>query len=103
MRPPSMPRSATVTPQKWNRKRRSLVDTQNRLDEVAGLDRGELTGYRRSRSCVLEARTKEASHGTSCDRSRWKANSNLRSQQRRANRGGAAVSDRGVTRVSVNP
>ena len=22
--------------------------------------------------CVLEARTKEASHGTSCDRSRWK-------------------------------
>jgi hypothetical protein len=33
---------------------RASVDTQNRLDEVAGLDRDELTGYRRSRSCVLE-------------------------------------------------
>src|SRR3989441_11375408 len=78
--------------------RRSLdtsVDTQNRLDEVAGLDRDELTGYRRSRGCVLETR-KEASHGTSCDRSRWKGISNLRAEQRRPDRGRAAVSERGA-------
>src|ERR1700704_6376249 len=73
---------------------------ENRLDEVAGLDRGELTEYRRSSSCVLEARTKEASHGTLCDRSRWKGISNLRAQQRRADRGRAAVSDRGAAPVS---
>src|SRR5213078_3935763 len=52
----------------------------NRLDEVAGLDRDELTGVPSLRSCVLEARTKEASHGTSCDRSRWEGIPNLRAQ-----------------------
>src|SRR2546425_12467717 len=81
---------------------RASVDTQNRLDEVAGLDRDELTGYRRSRGCVLETR-KEASHGTSCDRSRWKGISNLRAEQRRPDRGRAAVSDRGAAGVSGEP
>jgi len=50
---------------------------------VAGLDRSELTEYRRSKSCVLEAQTKEASRGTLCDRSGWKGIANLCAQRRR--------------------
>ena len=52
---------------------------------------------------MLEARTKEASHGTLCDRSRWKGISDLRADQRRTDRGRAAVSDRCAARVSGGP
>ncbi len=65
--------------------------SESRLDEVAGLDRHELTGYSRSGLYVLEAQTKEASRGTSCDRFGWKGIANLRASQRRPNRRGAAV------------
>jgi len=63
-----------------------------RLDEVAGSDRDELTGYRRSgitRSFLPQ--TKGASHGPCCYRSGREEITDLRAQRRRADRRREAV------------
>ena len=57
-------------PREWEEHRTRAGDLR-RLDEVAGPPSYELTGYRRSGISALEAQ-RRASHGSLCDRSRWK-------------------------------
>src|SRR5437868_4030285 len=57
-----------------------------RLDEVAGLNRDELTNNRRSRINALKAQAKEASRGACCDRSGRETIAGMRSRRRRADR-----------------
>jgi len=63
------------------------------LDEVAGLQRNELTSYRRSGVNALKAQAEETSHGPCCDRFGGKGIADLYPFGRRNDRGGRAAGD----------